>query len=162
MGKEKSKKMIILNKYQIIHNAYIDITGLLKALASFFDANKYDYDEIGVSEKSGATGDEVESVWKATREVTDYVMFDMMVTVWARDLRKVVVDGKEMYWARVMITIDSHAKKNWNKTFGSGHWQELMRQGYERYVVYKDMDAYKGKIYVESMLLIDEIKKYLK
>jgi len=74
MGREKSKSEKIVNKYQIIHNAYSDFPGLLKDIATFFGERQYDFYESGIAEKETPIGGEIKSEWMAEREVTEYLL----------------------------------------------------------------------------------------
>jgi len=155
--------MPILMGYQIVHNAYSDIPDLLKGLAGFFADHHYDFYESGISEKDTGIGSEIQSEWIASREVTDYIKFHITIMVLARDVRKVrLPTGEDTFSARLIVRITTKAEKNWNETFSDGHWQEMMRQLYERYIKRGELDKYKGRLYGESMALLEEIKTHLK
>jgi hypothetical protein len=159
MSKEKSTKLVIFNKIQLINNGYVDLMGFFGTLPGFFGQYQYDFMETGVSEKGTDVGAEIKSSWEATREVTDYVKFKIKILILARDIKKVKSeDGQDIYWSRLWIYIDVEMIKNWNDTFGSGHWQEMMRQIYERYLIADSMDAYKAKLYYEALEMIDRMK----
>jgi hypothetical protein len=163
MGDEKKKKHKLFNNYQIIHNAYFDLYGLLGGIAKFFDSNQYDFRERGISDKATDIGAEMKSEWEASREVTDYFKFNMDIRVYARDIRKAQLEnGEEVYWARLWITFNCELEKNWNDSFSDEKWSELMRQLYERYLIRSQINRHKGKLYNESVTLIDTMKTYLK
>jgi len=163
MGLEKLKKVPIFSKYQITHHSYCDVVGALKAMPQWFNSMGYYFYEKGLSEKDIGTGHQVESEWTASREVTEYIKFEIDVRFLVRDIKKVVLDtGEEVYWARLLVVIDSALVKNYRNRFGTRWYEEMMRQVYERFVVKEDVKKYLGKIFVESTNLADTIKSYLK
>jgi len=163
MGKEKFKIIPIFGEYQITHNAYIDYVDLVSTLTGWFDDRKYDFFEQKRKEKDNGVGFEIESVWVATRDIDHYVQFEILMKIFVRDLRKVVLeDGKETYWARTVVRINSNMKKNYRETFKGGWWNETLRQFYERYIVRERMDAFEGKIVEDSMELVNHVKAHLK
>ena len=163
MGKEKFKTLPIFIEYQITHNAYLDFIELVKELPGFFDEKKYYFFEQKRSEKDTGVGFEIESIWVAEREVDPYVKFDIWLQVFLRDVRKVVLDdGKETYWARAVIRINSNMHKNYRGTFKANWWNETLRQFYDRYLIRPRMDAFEGKAVEDCMNLVAHIKSKMK
>ena len=163
MGKEKFKTIPIFIEYQITHNAYIDFIDIVRELPAFFDERKYYFFEQKRGEKDTGVGFEIESIWTANREVDPYVKFDILIQLFLRDVRKVVLeDGKETYWARAIVRINSNMEKNYRKTFGSNWWNETLRQIYERYIIRPRLDAFEGKAVEDCLDLVAHIKSRMK
>ncbi|MBT3323610.1 hypothetical protein HN681_02795 [archaeon] len=163
MGKEKFKTLPIFIEYQITHNAYIDFLEIVRNLPSFFDEHKYYFFEQKRSEKDTGVGFEIESVWIASREVDHYVKFEIQIQLFLRDVRKVVLeDGKETFWARAIVRLNSSMVKNHNKTFKTDWWNETLRQFYERYVIRPRLDAFEGKAVEDCLDLVEHIKSRMK
>lgn len=166
MGAEKKRDLEIFTEknFQIKHHSYVDIIGLLKALPQWFNSMGYDYYEKGLSEKDIGTGDQVESEWTASKDVTEYIQYTMEIAIVAKDVRKVVLEnGEEVYWARLLITFKTKFVKDFQKKYNEDIWYEkFMREFYERYIVAEDLKKYIGKLIGESMDLTGLMKSYLK
>ncbi|MDP3919145.1 MAG: hypothetical protein Q8Q35_04570 [Nanoarchaeota archaeon] len=162
MGKEKVNPVRIYNKYQITHHAYVDINSLWAGLTNWFSKMEYDFIEQKSKEADKGIGFEIESNWLGTREINDYIIFNIKIAMHFRDLRKVKDDsGRDTHWARVVIVIDTWFDKNFNKTFNSDKWGEFKRQLYERYGLRDELSTYETKLYIESNEIIDIIKSNL-
>jgi len=163
MGAEKIKEIPLFKRYQIIHNAYVDVYGLLAALPQWFNDMHYFFLERGLSEKDTGVGYELRSDWYARRDASEYCRNVLEITFYARDLRKVVLEnGDETFYGRVWIFVDATLVKNYRNTFGPSGWQEVLRQMYERYIKLEEIDGYLGKLYGETTDLINTIKTHLK
>ena len=157
MGLEKLRDIPIFNKYTLTYTSNINIASFFKSISSWFSTRGYDFWETGIGEKDIGTGGLVDSDWKAIKEVTDYVQFELVIKVWIRDLRKVTLEnGEETYWGRIYIRMDSIMHKDYKKRFDNNKkMQELMRQLYERYIAKEEVDSYMDKLYFEASDLID-------
>lgn len=162
MGTEKERVIPVVVNYQITHHAYMDFIGLLKSLPVWFNGYKYYFYEKGLSEKDVGTGHEVQSGWTASRQVTEYVKFEVEVMILARDLRKVVLeDGEETYWARLLIVIDAKMVKDWQAKYKPYGIQDLYRQFYERFLVSGELKGYENTLGLEVGELATVLKTFL-
>jgi len=163
MGDEKKKEILIFREYQITHHSYVDLVEMIRSMPLWFKEKQFDFYEFKRKEKDTGIGYEIESVWMATRDVTDYVKFHFNVHIFARDARKVVLeDGTETYWTRLVVIMKTKMIKNYNKTFKDTNWQEFLRQFYERFVVEAELDVYKNKLVKESLELESNVKSFLR
>ena len=162
MGFEKQREIPVIVQYQITHHAYVDLIGLLKSLPVWFNGRQYDFYEKGLGEKDLGPGYEVESEWVASREVTEYVKFEMSILVRAKDVRKVVLEtGEETYWSRLLIVIGAKMVKDWQGKFKPYGTEELFRQWYERFFAAKELKEYTNKLAMETVDLIATMKSFL-
>ena len=166
MGAEKLRELDIWTEksFQIKHHSYVDIIGLLKALPQWFNSMGYDFYEKGLAEKDIGSGDQIESEWVASKEVTEYIQYKMEIAIVAKDVRKVILeDGEQVYWARLLITFKTTFVKDFQKKYDEEKLHEkFMREFYERYIVSEDLRKYIGKLVVESLDLTGVMKSYLK
>lgn len=164
MGAEKVRDLKIIKDFQIKHHSYVDLIGLLKGLSVWFNSLGYTFLEKGIAEKDIGTGDQIESEWKAEKEVTEYIKYSIEIAIFAKDVRKVVLEtGEEIYWGRVLIIINGTFSKDFQKKYNDKIWrEELMRQIYERYFYANEIKGFIGKFAGECGDLTDTIKSYLK
>lgn len=157
MGKEKKQEIVAFGT-KLTHYAKLDIYGLLKSAPTFFKTYKYDFWEKAHAEKPDGVGYTVESEWNASREVNDYVQFNIELKFWIRDATKLVYDdGTSTYKGRVVITILGKIKKNYKGTFGKSKSEELMKQLYEKYIRRKELLGYEDKLADECVALQEGI-----
>ena len=163
MGAAKIRTVPLVEKYQIVHHSYVDIMGLLKSLPSWFSQMNYDFTEKGLAEKDLGTGYQVDSEWAASRKVTEYVKYEIDISISAKDLRKIVLEsGEETYWARVVIGLEVRFVKDYQNKYKNYGMEEFMRQFYEKYLVKDDLRKLMGKCMGEFGDLTGTIKSYLK
>ena len=162
MGKEKNPKILCFQT-KITHYADFDIYDLLKTAPSFFKTYKYDFFEKAHAEKPDGVGFTVESEWNASREVNDYVKFEIGIKYWVRDMTKVVYDnGVSTYRGRVIIFLSASLIKNYAGSFGPQRSQEFMRQIYERFVRRPELIGYEDKLADECVDFVTAIRDQLK
>ncbi len=163
---EKIQELEIFKEsnFQIKHHSYADIIGLLKALPVWLNNMGYSFYEKGLSEKDIGTGDQIESEWTATKDVTEYLQYNLEITIIAKDVRKVILEnGEEVYWVRLLIILKTKFVKDFQKKYNEDIWYEkFMREFYERYIVAEDLKKYIGKLVGESIDLTNTMKSYLK
>ena len=164
MGKEKIQKYPLFKEYQITHHSFVNMMDLLKSIPKWFNDHQYYAYELKCKEKELGTGGEIESNWVGSREVTDYIKFEIELFVHARDLKPVVLeDGTKTYWARLVIRYTCKIVKNYQDTFKDTTFQNLIRELYERYYLIPNVvRAYEGKLFIESNNFFDTMKAHLK
>jgi hypothetical protein len=172
MGKEKKKTLAIFGcddstfkdgAYQITHHSFVNLLDLFAGLVGWLDAHKYVFYENKITEKDIGTGHEVESAYTGWREVNFYIKFHMSILIHARDIREVTLeDGTKTYWARTIINYASWIEKNHSGRFKSTERGEMLRQLYDRYVIRDELSAFEGKLFYESVDLVNEIKSHLR
>src|SRR3989338_5705430 len=92
MGKEKKNPVKLISNYVLFKNGIFDFDGLFASIPEWFEKYGYVAFEKKHSEKSTSTGKYMESIWKASREVTDYVVFRITIEIWLRDLVEIAVE----------------------------------------------------------------------
>lgn len=158
-----SARIHLIKNYQISHHAYVDIFGALKEIPVWFNLMQYDFLEKGLSEKEAGAGHEIDSEWIATRDVTDYLQFEIKLRFLAKDVKKVVLEsGEETYWARLLVVIDSTLIKDPKNTFEENWYDKFVQKFYDRFLMKKKIKGYAGRIIVETLDLISKLKRYLK
>jgi len=157
------RKIPIFDKYHILHDAYLDLPKAVKAIPTWFNNNKYDFWEKGLSEKDTGPGKELVSEWIAQREVTDYFTYDIEIKFLARDLQKVTFeDRSDGYFARLIVEIDATLVIDPDNKFSGSKWDKLMQSLYDRYIMKDKIDEYAEKLALEMVELINGIKQHLK
>lgn len=160
MGKEKLTDLGIFDHYRLVHKGYVDVNKLIIALPKWFNSYEYDYWETGSGQKDIGTGKEYISDWKATREVNDYVKFEIKLQLFFKNINSVEIDGKKTLQCTIEIDLSSTMKKNYSKTFGKDKFQETLRRIYERYIRYHDLLAYEDKLAMETADLVNTMKSF--
>ena len=162
MGIEKIQEIKVVNRAQIKHHSYVDIMGLLKSIPTWFNQMGYYFYEKGLAEKDLGSGDQIETEWIASKEVTEYVKYEFELSIIAKDLRKITLEnGEEVYWARILIIMTATIKKDYQNKY-KGPWGKFMREFYERYLVKDELKKFMGKLVVESIDLTNVLKSSLK
>lgn len=163
LEKYKSKEIKFFTKYQINHHSYIDVVGLTKGFAKWFDSMGYDFWETGLSEKDLGTGGYLEVDWVGERKITEYFKFNIKIKFWVRDLRKVTLEnGEETYYGRAQFIIDTNLQKDYQERYSLfSKWENFLRIFYERYIIKEEINDYFGQLSGESADFADMIKEYL-
>lgn len=170
MGKEKKRKIDVISGQIIKHNGIFDFKGILDAIPGWLSQHGYDYVQKGHSQKAKPSGGYFEGNWVATKEVTEYVRFNISVDIWLRDLKDIAIekDGKTIKSNKgnIEITFNSSMDKDYKSTFTNRKYEEtnflkLIREFYEKYVIKSRLSSYEDKIEAETQDFIEYIKRYL-
>ena len=111
------------------------------------------------------TGAEQEFEWQITKNVTDYIQYNISITVHMWDLHDVEVNVKgkkeKMSSARVLMVLDGDLVTDWQKRFTkSGKFGQFLGKWYEKLTT-KDIGGVYGDTLLYRMQALQSLlKKY--
>lgn len=149
----------------IQYNGLFDFDGLYIAIIDWAKHYGYMWHEIDYKHKvPQPTGAEQEWRWSLTKNVTDFIRFEIIFTVHSWDLREVevVVNGKKkpLSNARISIKMHGEVKWDWQKKFSGSKFSEWLGKIYER-LIQKDLESvWHDQLYYRMINLQSLIKKY--
>ncbi|RME54431.1 hypothetical protein D6777_03840 [Candidatus Woesearchaeota archaeon] len=170
MGKEKKRKIGVIEGVIIKHKGFFDFNAIISEIPAWFKKHKYDNFQKGHSQKPTPGGGYFEGTWKAVKEVTDYVKFDITVDIWLRDMQDVAIEkeGKTIKANKgnIEITFNANMEKDYAKQFTNRKGEEteflkFLRELYEKYVIKSKLSEYEDKLEYEAKDLIEHVKKHL-
>lgn len=167
MGSEKSNPIIVVGDLVVKKSGILDFDGLFKAIKEWMERYNYEPMEKSHTEKKGSTGIYIESSWKGSRKVTEYVKFIITVDIFLRDLTDVAVQDEEgnqvkRQKGRLELVFNAKMQKNYKKNLSEekksfGHFMKML---YEKYIIRDKLDKYEDKLYDEVTDLVETLKEY--
>ncbi|MBU2589564.1 MAG: hypothetical protein KKA65_03115 [Nanoarchaeota archaeon] len=167
MGSEKFNPVVVVGNFVVKKSGILDFDKLFKAIPKWMKDYNYDPMEKSHSEKKTPTGIYIESSWKGSRKVTEYVKFIITVDVLLRDLTDVAVQddkGKQVkrQKGRVELVFNAKMEKNYKKNINEdkGSLGNFFKMIYEKYVAKSELEKYEDKLYDETTDFIETLKGY--
>ena len=163
MGKEsKNPRYIFGDKkgfYKIEHSGLYDFKKILNGLKAKF--NELDYFLIGKehTETVKPGGKDMKYVWVSTREVTEYIKFQIDITIIVYRQIDVIVDGKKMQKGDFIFQFKASMEKNYKKSFKDTKFGEIQRHVYEKTIVQEKLDNSEDLLEEEAKDLIKIVKE---
>ncbi len=167
MGKESKKKLYQYGSeksyYLLRHSGFFDIARMLKSLKE--KLNEFGYKIITDKEHTeslSAAGKETKFVWACKKEVTDYIKFEIEITIITIRQIDVIVDKKKMQRGDFEFRIKAVMIKNYKKTFMDSKMGEIQRHLYEKIIVPLKLEDREDRLLEEARDLISLVKEHLK
>lgn len=167
MGKEKKRTIEVIEGQIIKHIGLFDFNGILDTINAWFSKHNYDFFQKGHSQKPKPAGAYFEGTWKGTKEVTEYVRFNLQIDIWLRDMQDVAIekDGKtkKINKGNIEITFNSSMDKDYKDIFSNRkgettEFYKFVREMYEKYIIKSNMSSYEDKLLDETQDFIEAIK----
>ena len=167
MGKESKKKLYQYGSdksyYLLRHSGYFDISKILKGLKENLDDFGYKIvTDKEHTESLNAAGKETKFVWVCKKEVTDYIKFEMELTLITIRQIDVILEKKKMQKGDFEFRIKAVMIKNYKKTFQESKMGEIQRHLYEKIVVPLKLNDSEDRLAEEATKLIEIVKENLK
>ena len=163
MKKELSDENIVIPPIRIRSKSVFNLQELYDSVIGFLRDHSYYIIQKGQTEKTKSDGKEIETEWKATRKIDDYLRFQIKIHFLFLRLNNILVeeDGKKVkkQAAEIQIMINSLLEKDYYKKFKT---REFLRILYERYIIRKRIKTTEDKLRDETNQIIDLIKNNLK
>lgn len=150
-----------LVKYQGVY----DLARLLKEIHAWLKKTGYFIKYKDQTETPKPQGKDVRYELICDRQPTPYFKFYIVFEIIGRNNSEVVVEENGKKKVKVMgdieLYVNSYVDKNYNRQFPKTKFGQLCRRLYERYATYRKMQAYYGKLYGETMEVLEVIKGVL-
>jgi len=167
MGNEKTNPIKVVENFVVKKSGILDFDGMFKAIPEWMDFYKYSPMEKSHTEKKGPTGIYIESSWKGSRKITEYVKFIITVNIFLRDLTDVAVqDDKgnqvKRQKGRVELVFNAKMQKNYKKNISEekNSFGNFLKSIYEKYIIKDKLEKYEDKLYDETTDFIETLKSY--
>ena len=155
----------VASKMTVQYNGLFDLDGLYAAIIDWAKHYGYMWHEIDYKHKvPQPTGAEQEWRWMLTKNVTEYLQFEIEFKVHSWDLREVevVVNGKKkaLSNARISLVMSGRIITDWQKRFSGSRFREWLGKTYER-LIDKDLSSiWHDQLYYRMINLQVLLKKY--
>jgi len=134
-------------------------------LYDYFTDENYDISETKYQEKINGPTKDLEIIWLATKEVSDYFKYEIKSTWVILGMKKVKVkkDGQEVYMDSGALEIKFTASlvKDYENRWENNPFFKFMRGIYDRYIIRSRIDDYEIKIWEEINEIIAQAKSFL-
>ncbi|HJO14423.1 MAG TPA: hypothetical protein QGG70_00020 [Candidatus Pacearchaeota archaeon] len=134
-------------------------------LYDYFTDENYDIAETKYVEKVEGETKDLEIIWNATKEVSDYFKYEINLTWVILGMKKVKVkkDGQEIYMDSGTLEIKFTASlvKDYENRWENNPFLKFMRGIYDRYIIRSRIDDYEIKVWEEINEIIAQAKSYL-
>jgi len=166
MGKESKKELYQLGSkrgyYLLRHTGVYDFKGVLSGLKDKLDELEYFIIDKEHTEALSAAGKETKFVWVCSREVAEYVKFDMELTIITLRQIDVLVDKKKLQRGDFEFRISAKVVKNHKDTFKDTKMGEIQRHLYEKVLIPTKLDDCEDRLVEEATDLIKIVKECMK
>ena len=143
---------------RIMQSSVFNFEDLYKALHGWFITNDYDFQEKKHAQKMKELGKEIEVIWEAEREVTDYIKFKVQIIFFLGKVNRV---SKNLERGDMVIDIIAHLKLDYREKWQSKPINNLLFKLYNNYIIRKTIKYYEEKLYKEVLEIQDLIKEQL-
>lgn len=145
----------------IRQEAPIDFKVLHKSLFQWAKENNYFFNEKNFTEKAKSHGKEYEIAWTFERKVTEFIRFNINMSIWAHGMNPVKKDGREFLQGQVEIVFDSYLEMDWQNRWESSPFLKVLRKIYIYYLKKQYFLNYAGKCWQETYDLHAVVKSHL-
>lgn len=148
------------------YEGYLDYPGLLNMMYSWLILRDWDVDETKAVHAPKPLGADREIKWKCQINESDYVRFNVAISMIFHELRQeeVKVNGekKQTYHSRFYIEIESEVETDWQEKFKGSKFKEKLGKWYDSFVYGEEIGGiWEDKLYYTTLKFYDEIKRYL-
>ena len=165
MGKESKNKIFVFgNKssyYQLRHSGIFKINKILKELKSELKRLNYEINDKEHSEAVTAGGKEIVVEWICSREVSEYIKYNLEIKIITLRQVDVIVNKNKMQKGDFEFRISANMEKNYNKSFKKTTAGEIQRHLYEKFIISSRLEDNEDKIEGEGKKFIKIVKEYL-
>ena len=154
-----------LNKITVRYNGLFDFDGMYAAIIDWSKNYGFMWHEGDYKHKvPSPKGAEQEFKWVLEKNVTDYVSYEILITVHMWELLEVDVEvdnrKKSLSNGRLYITIEPKVTWDWQERFAkSGKFGKLLGTWYDK-IMQRDIDAYIDPLYYRVWNLQSIMKNY--
>src|SRR3989344_95632 len=154
-----------------VHNGKIKQEGIFnfkdfyEFLYDYLTDQNYDVVELKYVEKLKGESKDIEIIWIATKEVSDYFKFDIRVHWLIYGMKKIKAkrEGEELIMdnGTMELRFDAWLVKDWENGWENRPFWKFLRGVYDRFIVKSRVDDYGIKLWEESIEVINQAKSFL-
>lgn len=152
-------------KGKIIQKGIFNFKDVYEFLYDYLVNENYDVSENKYVEKIDGQSKNIEIIWSATKEVSDYFKFEITATWSVLGLKKIKVKkgDQEIFMDSGSIEIKFTASiiKDYESRWENNPVLKFMRGMYDRYIIRSRIDAYEVKIFDEINEAVAQTKSFL-
>ncbi len=147
------------------YNGLFDFDGMYMAIIDWAKHYEYNWHEKDYKHKVPDQGAEQEMVWMMNKKVTDYIHFNIVITVHIWEMYDVAVQAegkkKTLTNARMSLKMDGKVTYDWQKRFGEKGFRGWLGKTYYK-LMKKDLEGiYYDMLYYRMWNLHAILKKYM-
>ena len=165
MGKESENPVYVFGSkssyYQLKHSGLFKINNILKELKSELNKLHYDVEDKDHSEAVKASGKELTVEWKCSRNINEYIQFNLSIMIITLRQVDVTVNKKKMQKGDFEFRLSANMKKNYEKSFKSTNAGEIQRHLYEKFIIPSKLDKGEDKLESEGKRFVEIVKENL-
>ncbi|MAH07159.1 hypothetical protein CMI38_02830 [Candidatus Pacearchaeota archaeon] len=125
----------------------------------------YDIIETKYVEKMKGESKDLEIIWSATKEVSDYFKFEIKVHWFIYGMKKMKVkkEGEELTMdnGTMELRFDAFIIKDWENRWENNPFWKFLRGVYDRYIIKSRVDDYGIKVWEETIEVANQAKSFL-
>ena len=152
-------------KGRIKQKGIYNFKDIYEFLYDYLGEENYDLAEVKYVEKVNGDTKDVEIIWVATKEVSDYFKFEVTATWGILGMKKVKVkkNGQEVTMDSGTLEIKFVASivKDYENRWENNAFLKFIRGIYDRYIIRSRIDDYEGKLWDEINEIIAQAKSHL-
>jgi enolase len=152
-------------KGKIIQKGVFNFKDVYEFLYDYLVDENYDVSENKYVEKLQGDTKNLEIIWSATKEVSDYFKFEITATWSVLGLKKVKVKKEDqelvMDSGSIEIKFTASIIKDYENRWENNPALKFMRGLYDRYIIRSRIDTYEVKIWDEVNEIVAQTKSFL-
>jgi len=152
-------------KGKVVQKGVFNFKDTYEFLYDYLVDENYDVDEVKYVEKIKGDSKDLEIIWNATKEVSDYFKFEITITWGIFGMKKVKVRKGDqevvMDSGTVDIKFTSAIIKDYESRWENNATLKFMRGIYDRYIIRSRIDTYEVKVWEEVHEVIAQTKSFL-
>lgn len=152
-------------KGKVMQKGVFNFKDVYEFLYDYLVDENYDISENKYVEKLEGQSKNIEIIWSATKEVSDYFKFEITATWAVLGLKKVKVKKGDqeimMDSGSIEIKFTASIIKDYESRWENNPALKFMRGMYDRYIIRSRIDAYEVKIFDEINELVAQTKSFL-
>ena len=152
-------------KGKVVQKGIFNFKDVYEFLYDYLVDENYDISENKYVEKLDGQSKNIEIIWSATKEVSDYFKFEITATWAVLGLKKVKIKKGDqeimMDSGSIEIKFTASIIKDYESRWENNPVLKFMRGMYDRYIIRSRIDAYEVKIFEEINEIVAQTKSFL-
>jgi len=152
----------LINKWRVHYEGPMNFNEIYSYVFNWFDEHDYDPYERDHKEKVLEDGTrEIKVVIAGEKDITEYFLLYIHVTLEAKNLKTIKVEGKEVEHGKLTVEINGKLFTDYENLFAGKPEKYFMKQLLERYIFDSEVRKALGMLYVDCLNLMNGIKALL-
>lgn len=150
----------------IRYSGLYDFKGILKDSKDKLESEGYDIYDKQHDEKVSSSGKDMKIVLQGSKEVTEYVQYNMEITIIVMGQIDVLVNKKRVQKGNLEFRVMSKMSKNHSgyhksPTFKGGKFGDIIKHFYEKFIIQDELSDREDVLFDHGKDLLDDIRKRL-